>query len=104
MNFPLVSKKKWYAPENSLCPYCKENPINSIKGFAQISGGADEGNNGFLYLMFHQEPAEENENAAIFIAENINDGQFDIQFCSITCMRSFFNSICDELETRVKLK
>lgn len=71
MIFPLVFKKKWHVLANDICPYCKENKITGSKGFAQLSGGAENGDNGFLYLMLHQEPVECTDNAAIFIAEDV---------------------------------
>jgi hypothetical protein len=101
MKFPLVRKEKWHIPKDGVCPYCKKNKINNTNGFVQISGGADDGKNGFLYLMYHREPVEKHYNSVIDIAKDVKDGQFDIQFCSIKCLRSFLNSLCDEIEIKI---
>ena len=102
MKYPLVSKDNWNIPKDGICPFCKEKPITSSNGFAQFSGGADNGDNAFMYFMYHHEPVEKEQNSVIHIAEDVKIGQFDIQFCSIKCMRGFFNTLFDEMENNIK--
>ena len=38
----------------------------------------------------------------VSLADECHDGEFDIYFCSTTCLRAFLNSWVDALETKIR--
>ena len=40
--------------------------------------------------------------AELTLVHNTSNGQFDLQFCSVTCMRRFLNECMDEFERRIE--
>jgi hypothetical protein len=96
-------------PTNSLCHFCGK----TIRGgFAGFSFGAvadtdllekhkltDEILDGFCYVHFHGSDPEMLDSACYMIAKDVPGGQQDIDFCSLTCLRSWLCGIVDKLES-----
>lgn len=53
---------------------------------------------GFLSVQYHSREDSENCGFNIDIVDQSKGGQFDIYFCSINCMKLFFNNLIDEFE------
>ena len=41
--------------------------------------------------------------ASLDVADSVANGQFDLYFCSTTCLRGFLNYIVDELESKIEI-
>jgi hypothetical protein len=96
------------------CPMCEGRHARKPGSFAFLHGGAlrkferggagpSPGLIGYFGVGFHgahgQEGAE--PSAEIRIAEDTPNGQFELQFCSVSCLRGFLNEAVDELERRL---
>ena len=91
------------------CPVCDRALSTQPGVFAFLNGGAlrklDEANAdsaddliGFMSIGMH---GSQGEAAAVRIADEAPAGQFEFCFCSIACLRSFFDKAIDELELRL---
>jgi hypothetical protein len=110
MEYPIISKKtKSFFPTNEICPICATNRTNLNSEFYVLNGGALEKINqdvsissdkmeGFLSVQYHPEKDNGNRGFNIDIVDQSKGGQFDIYFCSTSCMRQFFNEFIDEIE------
>lgn len=56
---------------------------------------------GFLHFGFHGKDSEMRDSGDVNIADNVPDGQFDLQWCSIACMRAWLMQVLDELEASI---
>ena len=106
----LVDKK-------SACPICGTLAVCEPNNFAYFSGGAlyryskdlsstHKKLEGFLSLGFHgaHDSNHSLPSASVAIAAETLDGQFECYFCSVACMRIFFNRCIDELEKKLLLQ
>ena len=92
------------------CPKCGEEFQN---GFASISGGAicisDDGKasihsdrlQGFLNIGFPVSYSSMNASDDVLVVDDAVGGQFDLQWCSIKCMREWLNDLINTIETQV---
>src|SRR3954471_10600940 len=90
----------------SICLLCDRSLSTQPGVFAFLSAGAlrkiDDANAdrapdllGFMSIGMH---GSRGEAAAVRIADEAPMGQFELCFCSIACLRSFFDKAVDELE------
>ncbi len=80
-------------------------------GFAYISAGASyDGLNypgvespmeAFFYVGYHGNKSDMSDSGGIEIVKDLNGGQFDLQLCSISCLRVFFALIIDAVEKSI---
>jgi hypothetical protein len=57
---------------------------------------------GFFHIGFHSNPNELNSQD-VDVVNNLIGGQFDLNFCSTSCLRKFLMGLVDELEVRLRL-
>ena len=121
--FPVVEGDSTTHPAEPLCPRCREAKVFEPHSFAVLSGGAslvddDERStaavpdglrlNGGLDLTWHgaHEDSGVGSHRDIYevlpIALDVEDGRFEIYFCSTTCLRGFLNDAVDTLELRME--
>lgn len=111
MKYPLITKKdKPFYPQDNLCPICKhDRTLNSE--FYVINAGAlkkgndhtyvpDEDSKGFLSMAYHPDHHSKKQGKSIEIVSGAKGGQFDLYFCSTTCMRTFFDNLISEFEAQ----
>ncbi len=115
---PLITKKaRAIFPQDHKCPVCSK-PFGEPNSFACIMGGAmkqvsknlqemDSELSGFLNISFYSSYSRgKGPRGGVRTRELVVDswnGQFDIYFCSIPCMKKFFDDMFDEMEAeRIK--
>lgn len=55
---------------------------------------------GFCHIGYHGSRFDMSDSANYCVAEDVKGGQLDIQFCSLVCLRRWFNDIVDYLESQ----
>lgn len=113
MKLPVISKKSKfpYYPIDKICPICGTDRTTLDSEFYVLNGGAlkkidtetythDENAIGFLNFAYHPAINSKRLGKTIDVIEYSKNGQFDIYFCSINCMRTFFDLIIREIETQ----
>ncbi len=115
LRFPVAQGSQSFFPADFVCPICESNRIGEPHEFVGLSGGAasESGGNadGFLTIYLHprevppfgppqvaNESIGQSEGAELEIVRDTNFGQFDLCFCSTSCLRRFLNACVDELE------
>lgn len=118
LQFPVAEGSDCYFPGDFVCPMCKERRVGEPHEFVGLSGGAasadGEPGEGFFAIFLHPRedppflsPELANEakvserGATVEIVRDTRAGQFDLLFCSATCLRAFFTECVDELERRL---
>lgn len=93
---------------DGVCRHCA-GPIRG--GLAYVEGGAllldkseansihDNRHIAFLNVGFHGVISDMSDSADIEVVKNLPGGQFDLCFCSLACLRSWFIELLDQLET-----
>jgi len=94
-------------PKDGLCPICGKN-IRGSGQVAYISGGAywdvselsveDHVIPAFLNVGIHGARSDVKDSGNVDIISDLVGGQFDLAFCSTSCLRSWFNSVVDRVE------
>ena len=97
----------WY-PLDGRCPVCQSD---YSRGFAYLSGGAlflsEDGQDsidtdrfqGFLHVGFHGKESDMSDSSGVTIVEDLHGGQFDLQWCSIRCMRKWLLDLLQKVES-----
>ena len=65
------------------------------------SGGMSERLRGFMSLSFHGRPGECEVFTSIEVVDSAPFGQFDLNFCSLRCLRLFFRDIVRLLKMNI---
>lgn len=115
MTYPTLTGEMTAHPSEALCPICRKEKVLEPHSMAIFSGGA-------LYMGSHQGIPDQLEGYTSLIwhgahdggtgndqdiftrvdfARGTNGGQFEIYFCSTSCMRVFFNQWVDALESQI---
>lgn len=90
-----------------LCFQCGKEIASATETFAGLSGGViarpgsyDEKNIGYLTLAWRGPPVLGGRLVWIELVkeEDGKAGQFEYEFCTISCLRSYFNQKLDDLE------
>ncbi len=118
IKFPVISKQSVSVyPHTNLCPTCGQNKVFEPDSFIFINGGAlkRSGQNslsmcnelsGFLNIIVH---GSHNQGIGLYrnihidlpIVADATNGQFDIHFCSLECLQTFFNQIIQTLALKL---
>jgi hypothetical protein len=103
----LSSADRPFFPSNGHCPNCGRA---LVQGFAYLSAGAlllsADGQDSihtdrlqaFLNVGFHGVDSEMRDSSDIEVIADLHGGQFDLQWCSIACMRQWLNALLDQVE------
>jgi hypothetical protein len=113
--FPVMDRGNPYVPKDRLCPWCQTGIVHEPNSMAILNGGAllmsedrqsggmDPRLDGFFSLSWHGahggglgEYAD--QFSTLRVADNCPGGQFEMYFCSTSCLRAFLNKCVDELE------
>ena len=110
-SFPVLSAKDqpfYPADGDGRCPHCKGEI--KIGEFAYIGAGAlllsPDGQDSiytdrlqaFLNVGFHSSDPDMKGSANISVIDDLQGGQFDLQWCTIRCMREWFDSLFQQVE------
>jgi len=113
IRLPVVKDQQTYFPTQPMCPWCGQEPVHEPHPMAILSAGALEslGNDcygmtdgavAFFNLAWHAQHVgdkvndnQQNSLISVEIADNVATGQFDLYFCSTTCLRAFLNHCVD---------
>lgn len=128
MKFPVIEGTMNNLDGSSICPVCRKNVIYQPERIVLTAGalsvykpGSDQqgddtskdgsispeiavakwGDVGFWILEWHRmknNKVKGDTAANLDIVKDSKHGQFDLYFCSIQCLRTFFNEIVDEFE------
>jgi hypothetical protein len=119
---PLIKGKINYFPKKPVCPWCKKAKVHEPNSMAVLRAGAllrkkikqngyylcsDNNMYGFLELHWHEahdnKMGKEKEIGLIMsVAKEVKGGAYSLAFCSVKCMRSYFNAVFDMFETKVE--
>ena len=113
IKFPVVKGKQVVFSKDHLCPWCRKRKLTDPPGAAILNAGAmrptkpeyyemAQDDAAFMALIWHSNDSANYDDASIEIAELVDSGQFDLNFCSTDCLRAFLNYCVDELERRRK--
>ena len=117
--FPVIKPKQSHYPTRSLCPWCRKRKVFEPHSFAVLVGGAclkqprskvsgpDRRMEGFLAFHWHGAHnlglgGSRDTYVVVDIVRDSTAGQYDLYFCSPTCLRRFLNACVDELEDRIR--
>ncbi len=56
---------------------------------------------GFLHVGFHGRDSEMRDSGDFLLVDDVSYGQFDLNWCSIKCLRTALGQLLDDLETRI---
>jgi hypothetical protein len=89
---------------------CRNCAGQILAGSAYVSGGAllldapelnnihDNRHRAFMNVGFHGVNSNMSDSADIEVVNDLPGGQFDLLFCSLACLRSWFTGLVDQLE------
>jgi len=104
MEYPIIKDSDAHYPIDGTCTYCKK----PTKGnFVALNGGAllkipgtnmaapDDNLISTFSLLDH---GVTNSGKPLLVCRNEAFGQYELYFCSTSCLRSFFNALVDDFE------
>ena len=107
----LSSSDKPLYPTDARCPVCQSEFKN---GVAYLSAGAllldkDRQNSietdrltAFLHIGFHGRESDMSDSSDEILVDELHGGQFDLQWCSIKCMREWLLKLLLEIESTIE--
>ena len=107
----LSSTDKPFYPADGLCPVCGSQ---FRRGLAYLAAGAlllskgaqnilrPDRLQGFLHVGFHGSDPEMRDSSDVVVVNGLHGGQFDLQWCSVDCMRKWFLKLLAEVERKVQ--
>ena len=115
MKFPVLQGQHTAHPNEAMCPQCKKRKVLEPHSMAIFSGGSIycgkkrgipdelEGYTKITWHGAHDSGIGDDRNiyTSVDFACECNGGQFEIYFCSTKCLRAFFNSWVDALESKI---
>ena len=105
----LSSADRPFHPSDGRCPECGGD---FRRGFAYLSGGAvllteDKQDSlhpdrlqGILHVGFHGTDTEMRDSSDVEVVRDLSGGQFDLQWCSVACLRVWLLKLLQEVERR----
>ena len=118
IKLPVVRKKRVVFPEKAVCPSCRKRKVFEPHSMAILNAGAMRqvgqdryematDTRAFMTLIWHGAHSggkgELSEvYASVDVADEVANGQFDLYFCSTSCLRKFLNYCVDALEERME--
>ena len=118
ITLPVVRKRQVVFPNKAICPWCRKRKVYEPHSMAILNAGAmrqvakdrfemanDAG--AFMTLMWHGAHSGGTGElpdvyASVDVADEVANGQFELYFCSTSCLRGFLNYCVDELENRME--
>jgi hypothetical protein len=115
LRFPLLKNgdQNFLPHRGGRCLICDKD-LKSGTGIAYLSAGAvlesriDEMKEdfcnieAFFSVYFHTIASDGAGGGEVNVVDSLRGGQFDLGFCSTSCLRKFFNIIVDELDICLK--
>jgi hypothetical protein len=111
MSFPVLSTDdRPVYPADARCPKCGRD---FSQGVAYLSAGAillsPDGHDSietsrlqaFLHVGFHGVDSAMRDSSDVAVVEDLHGGQFDLNWCSIRCMREWLLSLLQRIEAEV---
>jgi hypothetical protein len=108
MSFPVLSNSdRMFYPADGRCPVCGGD---FSRGIAYLSAGAlllsadgqdsveSDRLQAFLHLGFHGRDSDIRDSADVSVVADLHGGQFDLQWCSVGCMREWLLGLLREVE------
>ena len=117
IKLPVVRNQKVFFPAKAVCPSCRKRKVFEPHSMAILNAGAmREAGRGryematdtraFITLIWHGAHSGGkgalSQDAYVDVADNVANGQFDLYFCSTSCLRKFLNYCVDALEERME--
>ena len=112
LHLPVLSgSSSAFYPPDRRCPVCGDA---FAEGIAYLSGGAlllskDRQNSvhndrleAFLNVGFHGKDPGTRDSGDMMVVDRVSGGQFDLQWCSVRCMRAWLMQLLDELEASIR--
>ena len=119
IKLPVVHGKQVVFPGKGVCPWCRKQKVYEPHSMAILNAGAmrQVGQDryamaadtvAFLTLTWHGahsggEGQFPESYASVDVAAHVAGGQFDLYFCSTTCLRGFLNYCVDALEKQLEV-
>lgn len=97
-----------FYPAERRCPVCDGD---FSRGVAYLSAGAlhltadgqdslqSDHLRAFLHVGFHGRETDMRDSSDISVVEDLHGGQFDLQWCSVDCMRSWLLNLIHEVDS-----
>ncbi len=110
IRFPLLSGNDDYnlPGKGGGCIVCN---TSFRSGFAYLSAGAtydhlesridDKELGAFFHVGYHGSHSDMSDSGGVEVVKDLKGGQFDLQFCSTSCLRQFLSSLVDEVEKSI---
>jgi hypothetical protein len=108
MSSPVLSASdRPFYPSDSRCPVCRGE---FSRGVAYLSAGAlllsadgedsieSDRLQAFLNVGFHGSKSDMRDSADVSVVAELHGGQFDLQWCSVGCMREWLLGVLREVE------
>ncbi len=104
----LTASDRPFYPGGPRCPVCGGD---FSQGLAYLSAGAlhltADGRNSiepdrlqaFLHVGTHGRDSDMRDSSDIEVVADLHGGQFDLQWCSVACMRKWLLELLDEVES-----
>ena len=107
LQFPVLSGRDYpFVPKERFggCPICGKKIEN---GAAYVHGGAVYEDTtfeteAFFKVGYHSKATDVSGCGQVDVVKHLYGGQFDLNFCSTSCVRAFFSKIVDEVERQVE--
>lgn len=98
LKFPITSEDLFAGCSYTRGGYCAVCESSLRKSdFVCINSGSIDGSQHFMSIHSHFESSKIYKSLSII---DINSSQIDVYLCSIDCLRSYFNKMCDDLEKK----
>lgn len=110
INLPLLAgTDRPVFPTDGNCPECGKSLITS-GGVASLTGGAllvDDATGdsvdtskleAFFAIGFHGNDVQVRDSVNAQVVDDLQSGQFAVCFCSLACLRLWFNQVVDQLQ------
>ena len=119
MDYPMINGKISNYPTRPICPVCKKKKVFEPHSMVVLEGGAclntkrlgvsgpDKNMEGFLSLHWHgAHDKGQGKQRDVYLtkdlATDVEGGQFEFCFCSIKCLKAWFNKILSDFEEEIK--
>lgn len=118
IKLPVVRRRRVVFPNKAVCPWCRKRKVYEPHSMAILNAGAmaqvgrgrfqiATNAHAFMTLLWHGAHSGGRGKlaevyASVDIAEEVANGQFNLYFCSTSCLRGFLNYCVDMLEKRIR--
>lgn len=118
IKLPVVRDRHVVFPDRPICPWCRKRKVYEPHSMAILNAGAmrQVGKDryematdvqAFMTLVWHGAHTGGKGKfpevfASVDVADQVVHGQFDLYFCSTSCLRGFLSYCVDALEQRIE--